>query len=73
MLSSDRDSIATAFKTLGIIEPRKARVVRIANTLRLEHLLVSQAVAEKMRGLEGVEIGEIREWPFDPDGWLTDL
>ncbi len=72
-LPSDLDAIATAFGTLGIVEPRKARVMRIANTLHLERLLVSQAVAEEMRGQEGVEIGESREWSFDPDGWLTDL
>lgn len=72
-LSCDRDAIAAAFKTLGIAEPRKARVVRIANTLHLERLSVSQAVAEEMHDQEGVEIGESREWPFDPDGWLTDL
>jgi hypothetical protein len=72
-LPSDRDAIVTAFKTLGIDEPRKARVVRIANTLHLERLLVSQAVAEEMHDQDGVEIGESREWPFDPDGWLIDL
>ncbi|MDQ7840068.1 MAG: lactate racemase domain-containing protein [bacterium] len=72
-LPSDRDAIVTAFKTLGIDEPRKARVVRIANTLHLERLLVSQAVAEEMHDQEGVEIGEGQGWPFDPDGWLIDL
>lgn len=72
-LPSDRDAIAAAFGTLGIVEPRKARVLRIANTLHLERLLVSEAVAEEMRGQEGIEVGETREWSFDPEGWLTDL
>ncbi len=72
-LPSDLDAVATAFATLGIVEPRKARVMRIANTLHLERMLVSQAVAEEMRGQEGVEIGAGQEWSFDPDGWLTDL
>lgn len=72
-LSSDRAAIAAALETLGINEPRGARVVRIANTLHLDRLSASQAVVEEMRDREGVEIGESREWPFDPDGWLTDL
>ncbi len=72
-LPSDRDAIAAAFDTLSIAEPQEARVVRIANTLHLEHVLVSRAVADAMRRRSGVEVGAGREWPFDPDGWLTDL
>ena len=72
-LPSDREVIATAFDTLGIDDPAAARVMRIPNTLHLERVLASQAVADAVRGQPGVDVGPPVEWAFRPDGTLADL
>lgn len=72
-LSCDREAILAALDTLGITEPQGARIVRIANTLHLERMHVSPAVADALRGQDGVELGEPAPWPMDRDGHLTDL
>ncbi len=72
-LPSDREAIATAFDTLGIDDPGTARVMRIPNTLHLERVLASRAVADAVRGQPGVEVGPPIEWAFRPDGTLDDL
>jgi hypothetical protein len=72
-LPSDREAIATALDTLGLADPSAARIIRIANTLHLERLRVSPAVAEVLRGQEGTEVGPAAAWSFTSDGHLADL
>ncbi|MDR7483890.1 MAG: hypothetical protein QN187_01010 [Armatimonadota bacterium] len=72
-LPSDREAIATALDTLGLHDPRRARLVRIPNTAHLERLLASETVAEEIRGQIGVEVGPEVPWVFAPDGDLADL
>jgi hypothetical protein len=72
-LPSDREAIAVALDTAGLADPQQARVMRIPNTLHLERVLVSEAVAEALRGLPGIEIGPEVPWVFTPDGHLADL
>ncbi|MDR7483377.1 MAG: hypothetical protein QN203_12825 [Armatimonadota bacterium] len=72
-LPSDRDAITMALDTLGLADPREARIVRIANTLHLETLLASEAAVAALRGQEGLEIGGPVPWRFAPDGQLADL
>jgi hypothetical protein len=72
-LPSDREAIATALDTLGIADPTSARVIRIANTLHLEHLRASPAVAEELRRQESTDVGPATDWSFDPAGDLADL
>ncbi len=72
-MPSDREAVATAIDTLGIEDPEKVRLLRIPNTLHLEQMLASEAVAGEIRGRPGVEIGEEVEWVFTPEGHLADL
>ena len=75
-LPNDRDAIATALRTCGPIDPEKAKVVRIKNTLELERLWVSESLAEMVPSdpelSQGVEVlGEPRELQFDVLGTLA--
>ncbi|MGH2375257.1 MAG: DUF362 domain-containing protein [bacterium] len=72
-LASDRDAIEAAFDTLGITDRASALVMRIPNTLHLERVRASLAVADAIRGQEGVTVGPADDWPFLPDGRLADL
>ncbi|MDR7523115.1 MAG: DUF2088 domain-containing protein [Armatimonadota bacterium] len=72
-LPSDREAIATALDTLGLDDPRRARLIRIPNTAHLERLLASETVVEGIRGQDGVEVGPEVPWEFAPDGNLADL
>jgi hypothetical protein len=75
-LPNDRDAIATALHTCGPIDPRKAKVVRIKNTLELERFWISESLAEIVKSnrelLERVEfLSESREMQFDVLGTLA--
>lgn len=66
VMESDREAILTALRTLG--NPTAPRIIRIKNTLELEHLLVSPSV---LPGLEGTAVeGAPVPWLFSPQGDL---
>jgi hypothetical protein len=71
-LPTDRDAIVTAAGTLGL-DPALQRIVRIPNTLHLERVRVSSAVARELAGLPGLAVGPPEAWPFEPQGDLADL
>ncbi|HVR35361.1 MAG TPA: hypothetical protein VMS21_05865, partial [Methylomirabilota bacterium] len=69
---TDREAIEAALRSLALPDPAKARVVRIANTLSLEHLQVSGAIFNEMQALEGTHhTGEPLEMRFDSNGNLA--
>jgi len=75
-LPNDRDAIAAALRTCGPIDPRKAKVVRIKNTLELERFWISESLAEIVKLdrklLERIEfLSEPREMQFDVLGMLA--
>ncbi|MFQ5837056.1 MAG: lactate racemase domain-containing protein [Candidatus Bathyarchaeia archaeon] len=75
-LPNDRDAIATALRTCGPIDPRKAKVVRIKNTLELQRFWISKSLAEIVKSnrklLERIEfLSEPREMQFDVLGTLA--
>ncbi len=75
-LPNDRDAIATALRTCEPIDPRKAKVVRIKNTLELERFWISESLAEIVKLnrelLERIEfLSEPREMQFDVLGTLA--
>ena len=75
-LPNDRDAIAAALRTCGPIDPRKAKVVRIKNTLELERFWISESLAEIVKLdrklLERIEfLSEPREMQFDVLGTLA--
>jgi hypothetical protein len=75
-LPNDRDSIGMALRTCGPIDPRKAKVVRVKNTLELERYWISETLAEMVKTDKGLSekieiIGEPREMQFDVLGTLA--
>ena len=71
-LDNDREAMDAAFKSLGLVEPENARVVHIANTLHLEKMEISEAMAaeaEKMANLR--VIGRPHPMAFDGNGRLV--
>ena len=63
---SDREAIETAFKTLGLVEPKDARIIHIADTLRLEDLEISESMAAEAEGMANISImGKPRPMAFD--------
>jgi hypothetical protein len=68
---SDREAIDAAVTTLAATRAEKVRIVRIADTLSLERMLVSACCAEMLEKLPGVHIiGPARAMQFDAAGNL---
>lgn len=75
-LPSDRDAIATAIRICGPVDPVKARVVRVRNTQELEHIWVSESLAQEIQSNQELSeriklLGEPREMQFDVLGTLA--
>ena len=71
---SDREAIQQSLATLASAHPETLRVVRIANTLSLERLLVSESCLELLAGRTGIKvIGAPQPMQFDKDGNLPPL
>jgi hypothetical protein len=63
---TDREAIAQALASLGLHDTSQARVVRIADTLSLEKLEVSEPYAELIRGRTDLEpLNQPDEMKFD--------
>ena len=63
---TDREAIERALESLALADTRQAKVVRIADTLSLEHLEASEACLEELRRkAELVTLGQCREMQFD--------
>lgn len=72
--ATDHETIDEALATLAAPHPEKIRVVRIANTLSLGRMLVSECCAEEIGKKPGVSIvGQAQTMQFDPAGNLLPL
>ncbi|MCA9026835.1 MAG: DUF2088 domain-containing protein [Planctomycetaceae bacterium] len=71
---SDREAIAAAVSTVGMVELANARIVQIADTLHLAELLISEACLDEIKANKAIEIidGPI-EMSFDHNGNLADV
>jgi hypothetical protein len=68
---SDREAIETALGTIGDIPPHKTRIVRILNTLKLEEMMISEAVLPEAEQMDNVSIiGSPGEMEFNAQGNL---
>ncbi len=68
---TDREAIEWAFLTIGAIEPSRARVVRIKNTLHLERFFASNALRAEIEADPNLRvIGEWTPLAFDEAGTL---
>ena len=72
---SDREAIETALKTIGLVEPAKARIVHIRDTLRLEALYVSDSILPELEKRSDISVlAAARPLKFDREGnLLSDL
>ena len=68
---SDREALEIALDTIGDIAPEKARIVHILNTLKLEAMMISEAMVSEAERMEDVStIGSPQQMVFDTDGNL---
>jgi hypothetical protein len=72
---TDREAIRLALDYLiGPVEPERARVLRIRDTLNLEHLEASEAVLEEIQGLSSIQVcRQPQPMAFDASGALAPL
>lgn len=71
---NDREAVEQSLATLASRHPERLRVVRIANTLRLEKMLASESCVEALRGRPGVTLGgAAEEMRFDGEGNLLPM
>ena len=69
--ATDRQAIEAAFQTIGLIEPRRVRVMRIRNTLQLQTLECSEAYSDEVSQRSDLSVdGDLYDMPFDSDGRL---
>jgi hypothetical protein len=65
----DETALRLAYSTTGVPELSEFRVAQIQNTLEPDDLLVSEPVAEQLRGRDGFTVGEAEPLAFE-DGAL---
>jgi hypothetical protein len=71
---NDREAIQAALASLASPDPEKIKIVRIADTLNVEHLLASQACVDTLHGKSGVAVtGPAAEMQFDAQANLLPL
>jgi hypothetical protein len=73
VLPSDRECVEKALQTCGMVEPKDARIMHIADTLHLERVRVSEAYRREIETRDDLEIvdeGDLLR--FDREGNLLD-
>ena len=71
---TDREAVSQGLTSLALPESNSPKVVRIADTLSLEKLAVSEAYADLLGKQEGLQSeGDWEEMQFDPSGNLLPL
>jgi hypothetical protein len=71
---TDREAIHRALESLALRDVAEARIVRIQDTLSLERMEVSEAVAGQITKRSDLEsLGDAREIDFDAEGNLVPL
>lgn len=74
VLEDDKLALQAAVKTLTDVDKEHIRMVYIKNTLSLQNVMISEALLEQAKELEGVEILEgPRPLRFDAAGTLLDF
>ena len=71
-LKTDKEAVEAALDTIGAIEPEKARLVHIKNTLEIGELDVSEALWEETRERKNMElVKELGPLSFDSAGEIV--
>ena len=75
---TDRQCLQACLKTIGLLAPEQARIIRIKNTLAIERLLVSRALEGEVASNPNLKIvGPWQPTAFDEEGnlyedWMLD-
>ncbi len=73
-MPTDQRAIQAAVKTCNVPDLARLRIVRIPNTLHLEHIEISEPMLEEASRHPQIEVlGEPRPWAFDAGGNLSDI
>ena len=71
VMESDKECIQCCIKTCTEIDKKNPRIVRIPNSLHIEHIRLSEAYLDEIKNIPGLEIeSEPEEWGFDDNGDL---
>ncbi|BFL47141.1 DUF2088 domain-containing protein [Lactonifactor longoviformis] len=71
IMESDREAIQVCVRTCNEIDKKHARIVRIPNSLHIEHIMLSEAYYEEAKKNPDLVIESEPEYlPFGPDGNL---
>jgi hypothetical protein len=71
ILDSDREAVQLALRTCTGGDPEHPRIIRIADSLHTETILISTALQGEAEAHKGLEIlGGPEPWPFDEEGNL---
>ena len=71
IMESDREAIQVCVRTCNEIDKKHARIVRIPNSLHIEHIMLSEAYYEEAKKNPDLIIESEPEYlPFDSDGNL---
>lgn len=71
-VENDRQAVAVALLSVNGVEPEKAKVVRVKNTLALTEIYISEALLEEARGQDNIEvIGDLKPMEFDENDNLV--
>jgi hypothetical protein len=74
IMDSDRLAIQAAMKTCNVPDSSKSRMVRIANTLHVAEMQISECMLEEALHHPSITlVGEPQPWPFDAVGNLLNL
>ena len=69
VLESDKLAIQAAIKTCNIVDRSKVKIVRIKNTLKLEHIYISEGLLKEARKNNNIEIiGDLEYLQFNELG-----
>jgi hypothetical protein len=71
VLENDKLCIQAAIKTSNVEDINNVKIIRIKNTLDMEHIYISESLLEDAKNHPYLElIGELEEFPFDQEGNL---
>lgn len=74
VLKNDKEAIQVCIRTCTGIDKKNIRIVRIANSLKIEHIMLSEAYYEEAKANPGLVIeSEPEALQFDSDGNLMGL
>ncbi len=74
LMETDLRAVQVAVRTCNVPDLARVRLMRIPNTLHLEHVEISEGLLQEAKSTPGLEIvGELRDWSFDAAGNLAGL